>query len=160
MSHVKCLRVTFRPLKTRPSRCLATSDIDHSLTEPHIQEERRRHLCQCESLKTRKLWFVQQNVPLIYMAKFNDLCGFKLSYTDLFENEFSSWRELSFVCVRGQLKCDGTRAETRFRLSAKRTSPFKSEGASVQSTTGRRAVRIRGSNVGYTMLRGSVKGTG
>ena len=25
-------------------------------------------------------------------------------------------------------KCDGTRAETRFRLSAKRTSPFKSAG--------------------------------
>ena len=29
---------------------------------------------------------------------------------------------------RGQLKCDGTRAETRFRLSAKRTSLFKSAG--------------------------------
>jgi len=28
----------------------------------------------------------------------------------------------------GQLKCDGTRAETRFRLSAKRMSPFKSAG--------------------------------
>jgi len=41
---------------------------------------------------------------------------------------------------RGQLKCDGTRAETRFRLSAKRTSPFKSAGASVQSTTGSRFV--------------------
>ena len=27
---------------------------------------------------------------------------------------------------RGQLKCDGTRTETRFSLSAKRTSPFKS----------------------------------
>ena len=27
---------------------------------------------------------------------------------------------------RLRLKCDGTRAETRFRLSAKRTSPFKS----------------------------------
>ena len=27
---------------------------------------------------------------------------------------------------KGQLKCDGTRAETRFGLSAKRTSPFKS----------------------------------
>jgi hypothetical protein len=40
------------------------------------------------------------------------------------------------------LKCDGTRTETRFRLSAKRTSPFKSAGASVQSTTGRRAVHI------------------
>jgi hypothetical protein len=28
----------------------------------------------------------------------------------------------------GQWKCDGTRAETRFRLSAKRTSPFISAG--------------------------------
>ena len=61
---------------------------------------------------------------------------------------------------RGQLKCDGTRTETRFRLSAKRTSPFKSAGASVQSTTGSRGVRISGSNAGYTMFRGSVKGTG
>jgi hypothetical protein len=52
------------------------------------------------------------------------------------------------------------RAETRFRLSAKRTSPFKSAGASVQSTTGSRGVRISGNNAGYTMFRGSVKGTG
>jgi hypothetical protein len=43
---------------------------------------------------------------------------------------------------RLRLKCDGTCAETRFRLSPKRTSPFKSAGASVQSTTGRRGVRI------------------
>ena len=32
---------------------------------------------------------------------------------------------------RLRLKCDGTRTETRFRLSAKRTSPFKSAGTSV-----------------------------
>ena len=63
--------------------------------------------------------------------------------------------------VSGQLKCDDTRAETRFRLSAKRASPFKSAGGgSVQSTTGSRGVRISGSNAGYTMFRGSVKGTG
>jgi hypothetical protein len=62
--------------------------------------------------------------------------------------------------VRGQLKSDGTRAETRFRLSAKRTSPFKSAVASVQSTTGSRGVRINSSNAGYTMFRGSVKSTG
>jgi hypothetical protein len=61
---------------------------------------------------------------------------------------------------RLRLKCDGTRAENRFRLSRKRTSPFKSAGASVQSTTGSRGVRISGSNAGYTMFRGSVKGTG
>jgi len=76
---------------------------------------------------------------------------------------------LTVICAREnrvslvgslRLKCDGTRAETRFRLSAKRTSPFKSAGASVHSTTGSRGVRISGSNAGYTMFRGSVKGTG
>jgi len=71
----------------------------------------------------------------------------------------------SIICVeisagRLRLKCDGTRAETRFRLSAIRTSPLKSAGASVQSTTGSRGLRISGSNVGYTMFRVSVKSTG
>jgi hypothetical protein len=70
-----------------------------------------------------------------------------------------SW-ETTRSGVRLRLKCDGTRAEPRFRLSAKRTSPFKSAGALVQSTTGSRGVRISGSNAGYTMFRGSVKGTG
>ena len=62
--------------------------------------------------------------------------------------------------VRLLLKCDATRAENRFRLSAKRTSPFKTSEASIQSTTGSRGVRISGSNAGYTMFRGSVKSTG
>jgi len=43
---------------------------------------------------------------------------------------------------RLHFKCDGTRAETRFRLSEKRTSPFKSAGWSVHWTTGRRAMHI------------------
>jgi hypothetical protein len=47
-----------------------------------------------------------------------------------------------------------------FVFSTERTSPFKSAGASVQSTTGSRGVGISGSNAGYTMCRGSVKGTG
>ena len=70
--------------------------------------------------------------------------------------------ECTDVVGRGQLKCDGTRAETRFLLSAKLTSPFKSagRGASVQSTTGSRRVGISGSNAGYTMFPGSVKSTG
>jgi len=51
-------------------------------------------------------------------------------------------------------------AETGFSLSSKRTSPFKSAGASVQSTTGSRGVRISGSNAGYTVFRDSMKGTG
>jgi len=51
-------------------------------------------------------------------------------------------------------------AETRFRLSPKRTSPFKSAGASVQPTAGSRGVRISGSNAAYTTFRRSVKSTG
>jgi len=61
---------------------------------------------------------------------------------------------------KGRWKCDGTHTETRFCLSAKRTSPFKSAEASVQSTTDSRGVRISGSNAGYIMFRGSVRGTG
>ena len=64
------------------------------------------------------------------------------------------------VMCRLRLKCDGTRAATTFRLLAKRTSPFKLMGASVQSTTGSPGVRISSSNAGYTMFRGIVKGTG
>ena len=45
---------------------------------------------------------------------------------------------------------DGTRVETRFRLSPKRTSPFESAGESVQSIAGSRVVRISVSNAGYT----------
>ena len=52
---------------------------------------------------------------------------------------------------------DGTRAETRFRLSPKRTSPFKSVGASVQSTAGSRGVRISFNNAGYTTFGGGVR---
>ena len=79
--------------------------------------------------------------------------------------KFSCKHNVKFINVetggRGHLKRDGTRAETRFRLSAKRTNPFKSaRGGSVQSTTGSRGVRISDSNAGYIMFRGSVKGTG
>jgi hypothetical protein len=96
-----------------------------------------------------------------------------------------------FVLLR--LKCDGTCAETRFRLTAfemrwhmrrnqilsycvsnvmahsqKPDFVFQKNGrvhlnrlgASVQSTTGSRGVRIGGSNAGYTIFRGSVKSTG
>jgi len=43
-----------------------------------------------------------------------------------------------------QTERDGTRAETRFGLSAKRTSPFISAGVSVQSSTGFLVVTLDG----------------
>ena len=60
-------------------------------------------------------------------------------------------------CIIARAERDGTRAETRFRLSQKRTSPFKSVGASVQSTAGSRGVRISFSNAGYTTFGGGVR---
>jgi len=56
-----------------------------------------------------------------------------------------------------RVETDGTRAETRFLLSPKRTSPFKSAGESVQLTAGSRGVRITVSNAGYTTFRGRVR---
>jgi hypothetical protein len=44
-----------------------------------------------------------------------------------------------------------------FRLSPKRTSPFKWAGVSFQSIAGSRGVRISGNNAGYTMFRDSVR---
>jgi hypothetical protein len=84
-------------------------------------------------------------------------CHFCLRAADAKLSLFTN--PLRCCCIRLLLKCDGTCAETRLRLSAKRTSPFKSVGASVQSTTGIQGVRISGSNAGYTMFRGSVKST-
>jgi len=62
---------------------------------------------------------------------------------------------LGITSCRARLKHDDTCAETRFGLLAKRTTPFKLAGRSVQSTTGSRGVGItssNGSNVGFTMF--------
>ena len=48
------------------------------------------------------------------------------------------------IMDRVQTERDGTRAETRFGLPAKRTSPFISAGVSVQSSTGFLGVRVGG----------------
>ena len=58
------------------------------------------------------------------------------------------WRtpSLLYNIGRFQLKCDDTREETRFSLSAKQTIPYISVVASVQSTTGSRGVPISGNN--------------
>jgi len=96
-------------------------------------------------------------VTLVY--NISGFAGFSVSIP-VVTSKLVLFSRKTFTVGRLRLKCDGTRAETRFPLPAKRTSPFKSAGASVQSTTGRRVVRIRGSNAGYVMFRGSVKATG
>jgi hypothetical protein len=72
------------------------------------------------------------------------------------------WNTGHRMCLRGRmrLKCDGTRVETTFRLSAKRTSPFKPAGGVSSVDYWQPSERISGSNAGYTMFRGSVKSTG
>ena len=95
--------------------------------------------------------------------KFHFFCGFLKFCRDFWYiicNEIGPQQFSTFVTRRLRLKCDGTRAETRFCLLPKRTSPFKSAWASVRSTAGSRGARISGSNAGYTVFRGSVKSTG
>jgi hypothetical protein len=58
-------------------------------------------------------------------------CGFfRTGFHSAARGQYSG----SLLCAVGvklRLKCDDTRAETRFRLSARRTNSFKSAGASV-----------------------------
>jgi len=56
------------------------------------------------------------------------------------------WPPLPAGYVPGRVKTerDGTRAETRFGLPAKRASPFISAGMSVQSSTGFLGARVGG----------------
>ena len=65
--------------------------------------------------------------------------------------------KLTILSAIARAERDGTCTETRIRLSPKRTSPFKSVGASVQSTVGSRGVRISLSNAGYTTFGGRVR---
>jgi len=61
------------------------------------------------------------------------------------------------------LKCDGTCAETRFRLSGETGRVHLNRcggGRQFSRLLRSRGVRISGSNAGYTMFRCSVKGTG
>ena len=87
------------------------------------------------------------------------------AWVDVFTSEkintvVSCFTSCNLYVIGQNLKCDGTRAETRFRLLAKRTRPHKLAGASVQSTTGSQGMRISSSNAGYIMFWGSVKSTG
>jgi len=70
-------------------------------------------------------------------------------------------KALTLILV--DFKCDVTRAKTRFRLSAKRTRPFKSArcaGRQFSRLLAAEVCAISGSNAGYTVFRGSVKGNG
>ena len=125
--------------------------------------------CSLLSTNLVELLVVVQNVIICQESRSNqnslneDRVALYLAYTNTgvhYGGMSTNWSVKESECSRLRLKCDDTRAETRFRLSAKRTSLFKSAGASVQSTTGSRGVCISGSNAGYTMFRGSVKSTG
>jgi len=79
-----------------------------------------------------------------------------------FENELHwnfEFRLLLFTVRRGQLKFDGARAQNRFRLSAKRKSPFKSAGGGGQFSR-LLAAEVCASAIIMLDSRGSVKSTG
>jgi hypothetical protein len=69
-------------------------------------------------------------------------------------------RSNSTRSVIARLKREGTRAETRFGLSEKWWSPFKSAGESVQSTAGSRGVRISGQTMDRPCSEAQCKSSG
>ena len=81
---------------------------------------------------------LQPNVFLtgIYWALGNNKELSAFPSADHSQGQLQTPQSLS-VC-RLRLKCDGTRGENQISSFGERTSPFKSAGASVQSTTGQR----------------------
>jgi hypothetical protein len=67
---------------------------------------------------------------------------------------------LGNIPARALLKRVGIRAETRFGLSEKWMSPFKSAGESVQSTAGSRGVRISGQTMDWPCSEAQCKSSG
>jgi hypothetical protein len=121
----------------------------------YTAQKQARELISVPDLATRVRLLSFRTQPRVV---FGLLTGHKTPRRHLYVMGLSN-NPICRKCGRLLLKCDGTRAETRFRLSTKGTSPFKSAGASVQLTTGSRGVRISGINAGYAMFRGSVKST-
>jgi hypothetical protein len=102
---------------------------------------------------TSKYWILIQGHHFITEISADTSCQFNCRTKTVHSADYPT----GAVGSRARAKPDGTRAETTFRLSPKRTRPFKSAGGSVQSTAGSRGVRISVSNAGYTMFRGRVR---
>ena len=110
-------------LKTGPIGCPETSVTNYHYSLRNNPEESSPQLLRSGNLKWRfdEVWLNSNK------TKQNKTRQDKTKKSAHAEKIFfqHSW------CCRLRLKCDGTRAETRFPLAAKRTRPFKSAGASV-----------------------------
>ena len=73
---------------------------------------------------------MQQQPTVNTAEQSHGLCSTHLSITLLLHTRFAAALLLQSVIAESER--EGTRAETRIGLSAKRTSPFKSAGGSVQ----------------------------
>jgi hypothetical protein len=104
-----------------------------------------------------------RTLPVLFTITFNkitwrrseEICEHLRHFPAINTSEFR-YRGIGVIRIRARAEPDGTCAATTFRLSPKRTSPFKSAGESVQSTAGSRGVGISVSNAGYTTFRGRV----
>jgi hypothetical protein len=100
----------------------------HSHSSTHLTSSKRFFTKQRINLyveiKSVRLWYHMSGYTLCWIVR-------KFS-NGVFNEKLAMQRELrnnGFGC-KLRLKRDGTSAETRFRLSEKRTSPFESEGVS------------------------------
>ena len=76
----------------------------------------------------------------------------KIEQQRLAHPELISGRAIQYYTLcRVKTECDGTSAETRFVLPAKRTSPFISAGVAVQSSTGFLGVPVNLKTAGYPL---------
>ena len=73
-------------------------------------------------------WIICTELCIWYLNKQWNKFAVSCDVTPCSQLEYSTFHRNPEYGGRLRLKCDGTRTETRFRLSAKRTSPSKSAG--------------------------------
>ena len=155
-SHIKRKADISCFMSVRLSVCLSAHMLQH---DSHWSDFREIWYCEFlrKSVEKPQTWFItDKNIGhLIRRPKYVYIVDRITKYLVAREQRTGK----SFLRFHGVVRAerDGTRAETTFRLSFKRTSPFKSAGESVQSTAGSRSVGISVSNAGYTTLRGRVR---
>ena len=114
---------------------LSTKKIWHSQREPGETHDSLSYIIHCfndEVIEWVPAWLPRQILlPCCVSSEQKRTLGKETDFTIEAERAVSEvdcvWNVMAH-CQWGRLrlKCDGKRAETRFRLSAKRTSPFKS----------------------------------
>jgi len=120
-THIPTFEIHTKPTVFHFSTCMQALTLQYSYKYENIKKLQ----LMINLALSKEQYINENNIPWLHLVESHKL-GSQCNQKHILH----VWHcnKETILSSRGQLKCDGTRAETRFRLSAKRTSPFKSRG--------------------------------